>query len=107
MLDSDSDSDTTTDKRDASNADSDKAAETPTGKTVYKIQFLVSPKALPKGSGQFKGLSPVDSYREDGSYKYTYGEYPSMQAATADLPKIRKKFKDAFVIKMRDGKRIK
>lgn len=74
---------------------------------VYKIQFMTSPKALPKGSAGFKGLSPVDSYKDGGMIKYTYGSYSSMAEANKALPKVKKKFSDAFVIKTRDGKRIK
>ena len=39
--------------------------------------------------------------------KYTYGEYSSQSEANARLKKVKQKFRDAFVIKTRDGKRIK
>lgn len=81
--------------------------KTATGQTLYHIQFLVSPSRLADNSPKLKGLSPVHFYIDNGSYKYYYGEYPSMNAATADLPKIRKLFNDAFVIKTIDGKRTK
>lgn len=74
---------------------------------TYKIQFLTNPRKLPKGDSRFKGLSPVDNYKDGGVYKFTYGSYPSMDEATKALPKVKKKFKDAFVIKTRNGKRIK
>jgi len=74
---------------------------------IYKIQFLTSPTVLKKGDKKLKGLKGVESYRDGGSVKYTYGSYPSVKAATADLKKIKTKFPDAFVIKTRDGKRIK
>lgn len=77
------------------------------GKIVYKIQFLTSPTALKAGNKKFKGLKNVDSYRDGGSVKYTYGSYPSVNAAASDLKKVKAKFPDAFVIKTRDGKRIK
>lgn len=74
---------------------------------VYKIQFLTAPSPLRKGDARLKGLSPVDYYKDGGMVKYTYGEYSSQAKASAELKKIKKKFRDAFVIKTRGGKRIK
>lgn len=74
---------------------------------VYKIQFMTAPSPLKKGDSRFKGLSPVDCYRDGGMVKYTYGEYSSQSKANAGLKKVRQKFRDAFVIKTRGGKRIK
>lgn len=74
---------------------------------IYKIQFLTSPTKLKAGDKKFKGLKNIDSYRDGGSIKYTYGTYRSVNAASADLKKVKAKFPDAFVIKTRGGKRIK
>lgn len=77
------------------------------GKVIYKIQFLSSEKKLPGNSRLFKGYKEVDFYVERGVYKYTYGE-------TADFNEIRrvrramaKDFKDAFIIALKDGKKVK
>ncbi len=78
-----------------------------TGGVVYKIQFLTSPTVLKKKDSRLKGLSPVDYYKDGKTYKYTYGEYSSMSEANAGLKKVKKLFGDAFVIKTRDGKRVK
>jgi len=83
------------------------ATKAQTSEIIYKIQFLTSPTALKKNDKKLKGLKNVESYRDGGSVKYTYGSYPSVNAATADLKKVKAKFPDAFVIKTRDGKRIK
>lgn len=72
----------------------------------YKIQFLVSPKNLRGGSPEFKGLSPVESYTDGSSHKYTYGNFSSPREAADDLKKVRKLFPDAFVIKTVGGKRV-
>lgn len=76
------------------------------GKVIYKIQFLTSEKKLPANSRLFKGYKDVDSYVERGIYKYTYGE-------TTDFNEIRrvrramvKDFKDAFIIAIKDGKKV-
>lgn len=71
----------------------------------YKIQFLTN--ATPVKSTQFKGLTTVDSYTENGQIKYTYGDYLSFKEAQKSLKQVKKKFPDAFIIKVKNGKRIK
>ena len=81
---------------------------TPTkGQIIYKIQFLTSPTKLRNKDSRLKGLSPVDFYKDGGSFKYTYGTYRTQPDAASDLKKIKKRFPDAFIIRTRDGKRIK
>jgi hypothetical protein len=79
------------------------AADTP----VYKIQFLLSPRKLAAGSQAFKGLSPVEYYIDNGTYKYTYGHFSSQQEAAPELKRVRKFFHDAFIIKTVNEKRVK
>lgn len=75
---------------------------------VYKIQFLSSPKILKKGNAALKGLWPVSYYKEGRTYRYTYGEAKSKDELQNDMIRIRKKFKDAFVVTFdADGHRIK
>lgn len=76
------------------------------GERVYKIQFMALPKKLKAGSSSFKGLSPVDVYYDKGYYKYTYGGASTRQGIENDYRKVRKLFKDAFIIVMQDGKRV-
>lgn len=83
------------------------ARQTASDGVVYKIQFYMSSTKLPAGSSKFKGLEDTDFYIDGGVYKYTVGEYPTMEDARKDLPRIKKSFSDAFVIKMQDGKRVK
>lgn len=73
----------------------------------YRVQFLVSPKKLPNNSSQLKGLSPVDYYEDAGNYKYTYGATTDFNEITKIQAQVRKKFKDAFVIKFKNGNRVK
>ena len=86
---------------------SGKPAAKAEGKTVYRVQFLTSETRLPETSKQFKGLSPVYCYKEKGLYKYTYGEAATLKEATAIQKEVRKKFKEAFVVTFKDGKRVK
>lgn len=77
------------------------------GKIEYRVQFLMSPKKLPENSSAFKGLSPVSFYKDAGGYKYTYGSTTSLDEASKIQRQVRSKFKDAFVVKFKDGQRIK
>lgn len=72
----------------------------------YRVQFLYSPVLLPANSPKFKGLSPVDVY-EDGGYKYTYGSTVSETDIKKVESEVIKLFKDAFVVKFKNGIRIK
>ena len=76
------------------------------GEKIYKVQFMALPKKLGKNSSHYKGLSPVEYYVENGYYKYTYGASTTREGIEADFRKVRKLFKDAFIIVMQDGKRI-
>ncbi len=74
----------------------------------YRVQFLTGGKSkLASNSSQFKGLSPVDSYMDGSTYKYTYGSATTEAEALKLQKEVRTKFKDAFVIKFRDKVRIK
>lgn len=91
----------TTDKSASTKQDATKTKE-----TTYKIQFLTSNKKI--GSKKaFKGLTPIDYYKEDDMYKYTYGRTSSLEEAKTMLQEVKKKFPEAFIIKISNGKRIK
>ncbi|MEG1616176.1 MAG: N-acetylmuramoyl-L-alanine amidase [Bacteroidales bacterium] len=77
------------------------------GKVIYKVQFLSYHKKLSKGAPQLKGLWPVTIYHENGSYRYAYGESTNFKEITNTQREVRKKFKDAFVVRFKDGKRLK
>ncbi len=79
----------------------------PSGVTYYKVQFMALPRKLPANSREFKGLSPVEYYREDGMYKYTYGKSTDRDEIQKQYKRVKSLFRDAFVIKIRDGKRVK
>ena len=70
------------------------------------VQFYISSKKLPTQSSAFKGLSPVSHYVENGSYKYTYGEDTNYNNVLQSMRKVRQKFKDAFMIAFKDGKKV-
>lgn len=72
----------------------------------YKVQFLTSPTVLPSNSPKLKGLD-ADYYRDGKIVKYTTGSFRTQQEAARLLRDVKKKFADAFIIKMQGGKRIK
>jgi N-acetylmuramoyl-L-alanine amidase len=77
------------------------------GDIEYRVQILTASKILPNGAPQFKGLSPVDVYEDDNTYKYTYGIFDNERDAVNMRNTLRSKFKDAFIVRFKDGVRVK
>ncbi len=75
-------------------------------KTVFKVQFLTGPRVLPAGAPQFKGLKNVSHYKDGNVVKFTVGEFATVAEAARIKNEIKACFPDAFVIAMKDGKRI-
>lgn len=76
-------------------------------KPVFKIQITTSSRVLPKGSRLLKGLTPVSYYKENGLVKYTYGEDTDYnRILRLKRAKVDAKFKDAFIIAFKDGKKM-
>lgn len=82
------------------------ANEKISGKVVYKVQILTSDRRLPAHSPKLKGYK-ADFYQEGKTYKYTYGESSDFKEIQKIQKKISKDFRDAFIIRMKDGKRLK
>ena len=80
-------------------------AQTSSKGIVYKVQILASNTKLPKNSKQLKGYK-ADFYLEKGLYKYTYGESSNMQEISKIRKSLLKDFKDAFIIKFKDGVKV-
>lgn len=75
---------------------------------VYKVQFLVSWKILPNNSPEFDGIDGVEYYAEGTNYKYTAGSFKNEEDCKKMLQTVRSKgYKDAFIVKFNNGKRIK
>ncbi|MDO5572090.1 MAG: N-acetylmuramoyl-L-alanine amidase [Bacteroidales bacterium] len=77
------------------------------GKIVYKVQFLSYYKKLNKGASQLKGLWPVEIVKDKDTYKYFYGETTDYNKILRSQREIRKKFKDAFVVKYKNGEKVR
>lgn len=79
----------------------------PKDKSVFKIQIMASDVQLKPGARELKGVKDYSSYYDGGLYKYTVGCYNTKAEAQRALPEVRKVHQQAFVIEMRDGKRVK
>ena len=75
-------------------------------KPVFKIQILTSDKKLGNNSRLFTGVKPVSYYFENNIYKYTYGEDTNYNKILRLKRSIDSKFKDAFIIAFKNGKKI-
>ena len=73
---------------------------------VFKVQFMTGTKPLKDGASQLKGLTGTDYYYDGKTVKFTVGAYRTFAEANNKKKEIAAKFPDAFVIAMRNGKRM-
>jgi N-acetylmuramoyl-L-alanine amidase len=73
----------------------------------YRIQILVTDFEIASDSPKLKGVSPVSFYFHNGAYKYTYGSTADRNEAVRILREMKPKFKDAFIVEFKNGKRVK
>ena len=73
---------------------------------LYKIQIMTSDHRLASNDTRFKGYKDVSYYEEKGLYKYTYGSCSDYREILHLYRATLKDFKDAFIVKIKDGKRI-
>ena len=71
--------------------------------TYYAVQLFAVKKRLGAGAAEFKRLK-TEVFQEGSLYKYVTGRYGSENEAYSALPEIRKKFPDAFVVKIQNNK---
>lgn len=78
-------------------------------KMVYKIQFMTSGRrVIPASDNRMKGLDRVEHYiDDDGTVKYTVGSFNTASEAKTTLKQVQELFPQAFLIKMKDGKRVR
>ena len=72
----------------------------------YTIQLISSTTEVDKNDYQFKSYKGrVSLYMGTGryKYKYCYGCYASREAAQEELARARETFKDAYVVRFKDG----
>jgi len=74
---------------------------------IYMVQLATSRQKLELLPQNFKGISNVKVYEEYKLYKYTHGEFATLDEAKKDLAEIKKiGYTDAWVIVFYKGKKI-
>ncbi|MDR3366223.1 MAG: N-acetylmuramoyl-L-alanine amidase [Prevotellaceae bacterium] len=76
----------------------------PQHQATYHVQIFSTSKRLKANAPEFKGLKNVSSYRHNGTYRYYIGSAGSAKAIMPLLKETKKKFHDAFIVKLKDGK---
>ena len=73
---------------------------------VYKVQFMSLKSPLKNNDKRIRDYADVDYYKEGGVYKYTCGNTTDYEAILKTKAEVQKKYKDAFVIAVYEGKKI-
>lgn len=80
--------------------------EETTNDIIFKVQFFYSSTQLPNNSSKFAGLPDIGMYKENDVFKYTSGNTTSLEEIQTIKKKVTEKYKDAFIVAFRNGKRI-
>ena len=72
---------------------------------VFKVQLMASGKKLASNDSRFKGLEGVESYQENGMWKYTIGATSNYAEIRQLRQKVIKTFPQAFVIAFKNGEK--
>ena len=84
-----------------------KSSKAPKGIT-YRVQFLTSPKKMESNHPDFRHLpSTVERMRAGNKYIYLLDHVSTREKAQEQLRQLPKIYRDAFIIRYRDGVRIR
>ena len=72
---------------------------------VFKVQILVSNRALRSGDSHFKGETDFDSYQEGGMVKYTVGASTNYNEIYRLRKSLQDKFPECFIIAFKNGQK--
>ncbi len=73
----------------------------------YRVQFYTSPRQLPLSDSRFSKLDNLSYYEHNGMYKYTSGNFATIDDANIHRKKVKAAgFSDAFVVVFYKGKRV-
>lgn len=72
---------------------------------VFKVQIFASSHLFKPNDARFKGLTPIEHYKENAFYKYTYGTTNDYNEALKLKNKAEKHFKGAFIIAFKNGQK--
>lgn len=89
------------------NTEPEPAVKPVAGQVSFRVQFAMYPEAKPLDSSPFKGLSGVKMYYHGGSYKYTSGNFNTIDLALKYRKEmIARGYKDAFIVAFKGEDRI-
>ena len=72
---------------------------------VFKVQILVSKRALRSGDSHFKGETDFDSYQEGGMVNYTVGASANYNEIYRLRKSLLEKFPEAFIVAFKNGQK--
>lgn len=73
---------------------------------TFRVQFLATPQNISVTDPQFKEYPKVQKYLEKNLWKFTTGDYVTIDEAVDLLKKVKKKYPDAFIVAFKNGNRI-
>lgn len=73
---------------------------------TYSVQFLTSADALSTDDARLSDIDDVNYYFHDNLYKYISGSFDTLSKARKRLKQIKKRYPEAFIIKMCNGQRV-
>ena len=74
---------------------------------VYRIQFMASTAQLKENDKRLAGLEKIWTYKEGSLIKYTCCGDTDLEKVKACLTQVKKKYPDAFIVKFKDGVKLK
>lgn len=73
---------------------------------IFTVQILSSDKQIALKPKNFNGIENVQEIEIDGIFKYVVGNEASFDKAAELQKDVRQKYKDAFIIALKNGKKI-
>lgn len=74
---------------------------------TYKVQIAATSRAIDPKPNNFKGLQNISREKEDGLFKYFYGNTSNYNITkTLEEEAIKKGYKSCFIVAYKDGKKI-
>ena len=80
--------------------------EIPVHGPVFKVQIAATSQDIPTTSNVFQGVENIESYQENGMFKYTVGASPDFDEISNLRKELLAKFPQAFIIAFKDGEKI-
>ena len=74
---------------------------------IFKVQIAATSKAIDPKPNNFKGLNNISREKEDGLFKYFYGNTSDYDITkTLEEEAIKKGYTSCFIVAFKDGKKI-